>query len=156
MTTAYDVNGLPANLNTWMNQRFLMPILNIEGGWEAWMQIDFPAWLDTTYNQQYDFRREVPFVNPNGRVDWLINSAHPPPTGVELKAQTHKYLTSTLLVDVAADVNKLTQWKASGQITYALSIVAAIDPNAVQQLSQRGFVQWFVYQEVVTFMGNPI
>jgi hypothetical protein len=69
---AYNLDQLPINLNGWMNSRFLKPILNIEGGWEYWMQIDFLAWLDTSTGLQWDFRREV--IENNVRLDWAVNT----------------------------------------------------------------------------------
>ena len=61
-----------------MDQRFLEPIADIEGGWEYWIQIDFPAWLDAYYVKQYDFRREVGGIMPKARIDWVLNNQQEP------------------------------------------------------------------------------
>lgn len=90
------------------SSKILNPILNIEGSWEYWIQIDFPAWLDQYLAQQYDFRREVYGIIP-GRIDWLINSiaVGGTLTAVELKWQTHKYISSTFVGDIVDDITKL-------------------------------------------------
>ena len=56
---AYDTQHLPTDLKNWINARLLKPLLYFEGGWEKWWQSDFPAWLDTVNEEQFDFRREV-------------------------------------------------------------------------------------------------
>jgi hypothetical protein len=146
---AYNLDQLPINLNGWMNSRFLKPILNIEGGWEYWMQIDFPAWLDTSTGLQWDFRREV--VENNVRLDWAVNTnSMAPRTAINLKCQTPKYLKSRFLSDVADDVTKL---RSVGS-TYAtkLMIAATVDGDTRDQLVTNGFNSLYKYETLVEFM----
>ncbi len=145
----YNLTNLPTNLQGWMNTRFLEPILDIEGGWEYWMQIDFPAWLDSSTGQQWDFRREVPVGNV--RLDWAINTTGlGQKTGVNLKAQTPKYLTNKFLADVAIDVQKL-QTLPNGY--NQLMIAAAVDNAAINTLTQtNGFVPMFQYNNEISFL----
>lgn len=148
---AYDFNRIAADIEAWIGERLLEPILYFEGGWEYWVQIDFPAYLDVTHHAQFDFRREVAGILPGARLDWLINSQVQPqnPIAVEIKAQTHKYRTADFLRDVQADVDKLQNLPAQ----YAARMLAvAVDPNAVAQLVERGFVALYQYQHEVAFM----
>lgn len=149
---AYDFDKLAHDLDRWMTSRFLPPILDIEGGWEYWVQIDFPAWLDVSDHVQYDFRREVGGVLPSGRLDWLVNSqgVGGQLTAVEIKAQTHKYLNQRFIADALADVHKLA---ALGGNYNALMLAAAIDPAVVDQLTQRhGFGLLVTYAQKVAFL----
>ncbi len=126
-----------------------MPILNLEGGWEYWVQIDFPPWLDITYNVQFDYRREVTGVLPGGgRLDWLINSQGVGGvlTAIEIKAQTHRYLTAAFVADVRADVAKL---QTLGAGYNRIMLAAVCDANAATILTQQdGFAP------LVHFAGN--
>lgn len=148
----YDVNKLGSNLKTWMGQRFLDPILNVEGGWEYWIQIDFPAWLDVYNNQQYDFRREVAGVVAGGRLDWLINSqiSGKKQTAVEIKAQTPKYDSKKFLSDVETDLNKLSTLGGA----YRKIMLTAVTDGALKSelITRHDFVEMFTYGSSVTFM----
>lgn len=153
--TPYDPNRLGTDIPMWMHNRFLQPILSIEGGWEYWLQIDFPAWLDNTYGVQYDFRREVVMRNPLGRIDWLINATLPGghSEGVQLKAQTHKYLSNAFVTDVLEDYRKVDQWQRGGEISRGAILAAAIDPGAVDQLVRHhGFMILSQYRDLVAFL----
>ncbi|OON67518.1 hypothetical protein B0919_16945 [Hymenobacter sp. CRA2] len=71
----YHVDALATDIEKRMKTRFLSPILDIEGGWEYWIQIDFPVYLDVFHSTQYDFRREVAHMfGYGGRLDWVLNS----------------------------------------------------------------------------------
>ncbi len=149
--TGYNVNNLGSNLATWMNQRFLHPILNFEGGWEYWLQIDFPAWIEANSGQQYDFRREVSGVIAGGRIDWLINSnvSGKKQTAVEIKAQTPKYENNRFLSGVKTDIDKLSNLTGA----YRKIMLAAItDPALRSTLISHDFAELFTYQESVAFM----
>lgn len=152
MLTIYNFDSLMNDLGTWLDERLLEPILNIEGGWEYWIQIDFPAWLDTHYQTQYDFRREVTGILQNGRIDWLVNSQQDPPhppTAVEIKAQTHKYLQNTFVTDVATDVNKLATLGANYN---KVMLVATIDGPTYDSLIGQNFTELGRYQDKVAFL----
>lgn len=150
---AYDFNSLATDLQDWMTNRFLEPILNIEGGWEYWVQIDFPVWLDVNNTTQYDFRREVMGVIQNARLDWLVNSQvnGGKVTAVEIKAQTHKYVNNRFIPDVLSDVQKLS---GLGQNYTKLMLAAVIDPVADSTLTeQHGFVPVAQYRDTVKFLA---
>src|SRR5690606_13252116 len=135
----YNINMLPQDLTGWMQQRFLQPIVNIEGGWEYWFQIDFPAWLDFYYKRQFDFRREVIGILPNGgRLDWLVNSQGSDRilSAFELKAQTHKYQNDKFVDDVLSDVAKLNKLD---QTYLKVTLAAVIDDNSENALIQKNF-----------------
>lgn len=119
------------DLQQWFAARFLPAILNFEGGWEYWMQIDFPAWLDGRDGVQYDFRREISAYG--SRVDWLINSnsTNQVLVAVELKNQTAKTPNGTFVANIKGDIESLAKWPD----TYVkLSIVAAVDRAVVSDL----------------------
>lgn len=132
----YNIDDLPKNLTAWLYARLLQPILSIEGGWEYWFQIDFPAWMDTQYKTQYDFRREVTL--PGVRLDWLINSNSmgQVPVAVEIKAQTHKYKNDVFEKDVLDDIEKLKGLKGN---YIKLMLAAVIDDKMKNRLIQLGF-----------------
>ena len=154
MLQAYDFNSFATDLQNWMTNRFLSPILNIEGGWEYWIQIDFPAWLDVNYTTQYDFRREVTGVLPSGgRLDWLVNSQGYGGvlTAVEIKAQTHKYVNNRFISDVLGDVQKL---KVLSQNYNKIMLAAVIDPNVYNVLTgQHDFVPIASFSDTVKFLA---
>lgn len=155
---AYNLDALKGDLENWMMNRFLEPILYIEGGWEYWIQIDFPAWLDVEKTTQYDFRREVMGVLQNARLDWLLNSqvnqTQPipiKPIAVEIKAQTHKYLTSRFIQDVLGDVQKLSNL---GENYTKLMLVAVIDNSSSDELIyNHNFKPITQYRDIVSFLG---
>lgn len=132
------------DLQSGMEKRFLKQILNLEGGWEYWIQIDFPAWLDDRYQTQYDFRREVQLDNTNLRLDWLINSNFGDymPVAVEIKAQTHKYETNNFIRDVKVDITKLDQLSVQ---YYKLMLAAVIDGPTEEKLIDLQFKRIAVY-----------
>lgn len=134
-----DPEYLPGFLARWFPARMLEPILSVEGGWEYWIQIDFPAWLDVDTGQQYDVRREQP--GPDGtRIDWVFNgiSGGGPLTACELKAQSRTYTASSFTRAVAVDVAKLQLLSAPYQ--QRLMIAAVIDQAAYDGLIGDGFV----------------
>lgn len=146
------------DLSKWMTQRFQLPILSIEGGWEYWIQIDFPAWLDLNYSTQFDFRREFRYPDQNYRVDWLVNSqvSGPSRTYVEIKAQTHKYPNKNFILDVQKDYEKLAKLdKKIAKITLA----AVIDQGAFEGLERNKFKQiafWRPRNDKVSFLSRTI
>lgn len=150
---AYDLNSISTDLQNWMTNRFLDPILDIEGGWEYWIQIDFPAWLDVNHSTQYDFRREVTGILQRGRLDWLVNSqgfgGHL--TAVEIKAQTHKYANNRFIPNVLEDVQKLS---GLDQNYKKIMLAAVIDSVADDTLTaQQGFVPIAQYSNTVKFLA---
>ncbi|HMS98175.1 MAG TPA: hypothetical protein PKA12_05490 [Saprospiraceae bacterium] len=132
----YNIDDLPKNLTAWLYARLLQPILYIEGGWEYWFQIDFPAWMDVVDKTQYDFRREV--ILPGVRLDWLINSNSigQIPVAVEIKAQTHKYKNDVFEKDVMEDIEKLKGLKGKYE---KMMIAAVIDEKMKKRLIELGF-----------------
>lgn len=133
----YDVTMLTEHLGTWMDHRYLEPISSLEGGWESWIQIDFPALLDADTRRQFDFRREfaVPGV---GRLDWVINSTvqgHPV-AAVEIKAQSPKYLNSVFIPLVEADEARLSSLTGFDR---RIMLVAVIDQEVHTRLLAKGF-----------------
>ena len=152
---AYDFNSLATDLQNWMTSRFLNPILDIEGGWEYWIQIDFPAWLDIYHKCQYDFRREVPGVLSNARLDWLVNSqVGGQLTAVEIKAQTHKYLDDRFISEVLADVGKLAVLDHG---FHKIMLAAVISPSASARLTaehlQGRFVPIARFSDTIQFLA---
>jgi hypothetical protein len=151
---AYDFNLFPNDLQNWMMTRFLDPILSIEGGWEYWIQIDFPAWLDVNYNTQYDFRREVTGILPSGRLDWLVNSQGfgGQLTAVEIKAQTHKYQNTPFVQDVLKDIEKLSAL----DLSYTKIMLAAVIDNGAYSIltTQYGFAPIAQYNDTVKFLAR--
>ncbi|WP_435103597.1 hypothetical protein [Arhodomonas sp. AD133] len=140
----YDITRLPSDLPAWLSDRLLEPILYVEGGWEYWLQIDFPSWLDVKSGMQYDFRREVTVGSV--RLDWLINdnSFNAEHWAVELKAQTHKYPMDRFVRAVKADLDKLSRLDRGA--FEPLMVAAAIDETTYDALvTQLGFTdicQW--------------
>jgi hypothetical protein len=132
----YDIAHLAKDMKDWLAARFMAPILYVEGGWEYWIQIDFPCWLDTGVAEPYDFRRE--YAVDGVRLDWIVNAtAGKKIVAVNIKAQSHKYLTSKLLADVNSDIVKLKSIKDKS--IARKMIVAVVDQNAEQALLQEGF-----------------
>lgn len=130
----YNLLELGTHLEAWKQMRLLAPVLSIEGGWESWLQVDFPVWLDVAFATQYDFRREV--QEQGKRLDWIINST----TGraaVEIKAQTHKFPNSAFLAAVQGDVGKLAQLAG---FDHKLMLAAVIDDGLKDTLVHEGFV----------------
>ena len=145
----YNFENFSRDLSAWLRNRLLKPILYVEGGWEYWVQIDFPAWIDIRDNVQYDFRREVSGILPNGRLDWLVNQNSSSPTAIEIKAQTHKYPNSKFVTDVMNDVAKLSTLPS----TYQKGVLAAvIDAGAYNSLIQKGFKELFTLDTEVAFL----
>jgi len=134
---AYDFNRLGADMDRWMNQRFMDPIAYQNYGWEYWIQIDFIAWLDQSYGAQFDFQREIPWGG--SRLDWLANQNSPgtPLTGLEIKAQTIKAKASDFVASVDSDVAKL---QAMAGLAQKMMIVGVVSPEVQQALNARGFV----------------
>jgi hypothetical protein len=132
----YDIANLPRDTASWLKVRFLAPILNVEGGWEYWIQIDFPCWLDTRGADPFDFRRE--YTLDHVRLDWIINATFGANmVAVNIKAQSHKYQTDRLLKDVTADVAKLKSIRDKN--IARKMIVAVVDRAAEKALSEDGF-----------------
>lgn len=134
----YILANLPADFGRWLAARFLKPILNVEGGWEYWIQIDFPSWLDAMTGRTFDFRRE--YTEGDVRLDWIVNATlGTNVTAINIKAQTHKYQTTRLLADVDKDVAKLRQ--LVGNTVARKMIVAVVDKSAYDALAGNGYVQ---------------
>lgn len=155
MLQAYDLNNLPNDLNTWMMNRFLEPILYIEGGWQYWIQIDFPAWLDVNNPIQYDFRREVaPPELPNIRLDWLLNSQiqNQKATAVEIKAQTHKYSNQKFITDVNSDVQKLNNNALAAYHKLVLAVVIAPEARDILIQQPNNFFEIVNHNNQVSFL----
>lgn len=132
----YDIRRLGRDMDAWLQARFMSPILNIEGGWEYWIQIDFPCWLDAMADEPFDIRRE--YVESGVRLDWMMNAtSQMNMVAVNIKAQTHKYQTDRLLKDVRADVVKL-EGIADRSIARKM-IVAVVDRTAEADLHGDGF-----------------
>lgn len=142
---AYDATKLVDDLKAWMGQRFQPPILTVEGGWEYWMQIDFPAWLDVSRKQQFDVRREISLPTMR-RLDWVFNSTLSglQPWAVELKAQTSKYPSAQFVTNALADVAKLATLDAA-KYPKRLSIAVTCDDNSYGELVKpaNGYVEKF-------------
>lgn len=149
------MQNLGGDVYNWLGARLLEPILYIEGGWEYWLQIDFPAWLDVSTGQQYDFRRE--YTIENVRLDWMVNETVGGNVfAVNLKAQTTKYVTSKLVSDVKKDIAKLEQVKWQRPTLNCLEVVAVIDPAAEHELTNLGFVRRTTYRQAVVVLSKVI
>ena len=149
------MNNLGGDVHNWLGARLLEPILYIEGGWEYWLQIDFPAWLDISTGQQYDFRRE--YTIGNVRLDWIVNETVGGNVfAVNLKAQTTKYVTSKLVSEVKKDIAKLEQVKRQRPTLNCREVVAVIDPAADQELIRLGFARLITYRQRVVVLGKVI
>lgn len=135
---AYDTQNLPTDLRNWINARLLKPLLYFEGGWEKWWQSDFPAWLDTVNDTQYDFRREV--RDGGIIIDWVVNGdSLSPTTAIELKAQTHKTTKSSFVNQVGKDLDALDEL-STFDYPVRMSLVAVIDQTTYEAMVQRDFV----------------
>jgi hypothetical protein len=136
------MNGLSRDLQTWMNDRFLSPILALNGGWEYWIQIDFPAYLDIMYSEQFDFQREIRVGNQ--RIDWIINSNIQDATNIaiEIKAQTKNYLTRDFMQAVQIDMNKLANLDGNYR---RFMLCAIIDESAKESLESLEFQHLFTF-----------
>ena len=158
----YDFQNFEEDLEKWMHTRFLDPILNIEGGWEHWIQIDFPAWLDGEAKSKdpsaipYDFRREVSIPSEHVRLDWLVNSQpNSPviPTALEIKAQTPKYLNKNFVVNVRRDVTKLLDLDLDCD---KIMLIAVIDDRTSTYFTERGFDTLLVYNDALHFLMKKL
>lgn len=139
---SYDFDNLPADMQQWMNNRFLNPIAYQNYGWEYWIQIDFIAWLDLHYSQgapapvQFDFQREIP--RGGVRLDWLANeNTAGPTTALEIKAQTLKRSTADFIQAVQDDVNKLG---GVAGMANRLMIAGVVSQDAKDELNRMNFV----------------
>ena len=128
------------DLQEWMEHRFLNPILIQGDGWESWIQIDFPAYLDTRDEKRYDIRPGYPITEQN-HLAWLINSRiDGQPSAIEIKAQTYKTPTDIFLQAVKNDVKVLKT--LGGQ---RIMLCAVADPGAAEKLEQQGFERIFTF-----------
>jgi len=134
----YDMQHLPTDLQNWINARLLKPLLYFEGGWEKWWQSDFPAWLDTINDTQFDFRREV---RTSGLIiDWVVNgNSLAPTTAIELKAQTHKTTKSSFVNQVEEDLVALGKL-STFDYPVRMSLIAVIDQITYEAMVERDFV----------------
>lgn len=135
---AYDTQHLPTDLRNWINARLLKPLLYFEGGWEKWWQSDFPAWLDTVNDTQFDFRREV--RDGGIIIDWVVNGNSDSPTNaIELKAQTHKTTKSSFVNQVGKDLDALRELSPF-DYPVRMSLIAVIDQTTFDAMVERDFV----------------
>jgi hypothetical protein len=83
----------------------------LKGGWEAWVQADYAAYV-LGWNSTVDILREVPiYQNPKQRVDWLFNNTDPTVTqkiAIEIKCQSFDN-RDAFTAGVGADILKLSQ-----------------------------------------------
>lgn len=139
---------LPTAIPNWMHTRFLKEILDLVGGWEHWIQIDLPAWLDNTSGHQYDFQREATIHGfGKKRFDWLINAQQDPPiipTVVEIKAQTPRYIDSVFISDVYRDFAKLSEL-GDGYKKYVL--LAVMSPEIQKWCEARNFTALYIWRD---------
>lgn len=132
----YDFSHLGADMQNWMEQRFMQPIAFQNFGWEYWIQIDFIAWLDASTGLQYDFQREI--VRGNVRLDWLANANSAGPlTALEIKAQTLKRSSEAFVADVESDVAKLA---TVGGMDNRIMVAGVVSQDAADALVARNFV----------------
>lgn len=154
---AITLNSFESEIHDWLGARFQPGLPDVEGGWEVWIQIDLVAYLNRNSGHQadhmIDIRREVPNVYNNGsqRADLLLNgdvvkgdasmaSTHPPLI-IELKAQSYRVPLSSTKEGISNDVHKLhsSNIRAEYQQARRAAIVAAIEPELADWLSQNGF-----------------
>lgn len=154
---AITLNSFKTELNDWLGARFQPGLPDVEGGWEAWIQIDLVAYLNRSSGHQpeqmIDIRREVPNIYNNGnqRADLLLNSdvvkgdpskatTHPPLI-IELKAQSYRVTLAATKEGISNDYHKLhsSNIRAEYQNAHRVSIVAAIEPELAGWLSHNGF-----------------
>jgi hypothetical protein len=83
----------------------------LKGGWEAWVQADYAAYV-LSYDSTVDILREVPiYNNAQQRCDWLYNNTSVNVTdkiAIEIKCQSFDN-RDAFTAGVAADIAKLNQ-----------------------------------------------
>lgn len=83
----------------------------LKGGWEAWVQADYAAYV-LEWDSTVDILREVPiYKNGRQRVDWLFNNTDPAVAkkmAIEIKCQSFDN-RDAFTAGVAADALKLAQ-----------------------------------------------
>jgi len=89
----------------------------LKGGWEAWVQADYAAYV-LAQNNTYDILREVGiYTNNYKRVDWLFNNDDvnvKEKIAIELKCQSFEN-RDAFIAGVQADIAKLAQNKLKAQ-----------------------------------------
>ena len=112
----------------------------LKGGWEAWVQADYAAFV-LTWNSTVDILREVPiYVNRRQRCDWLFNNTDPTVTqkiAIEIKCQSFDN-RDAFTAGVGEDIAKLNQLNISKREYEVLTLICSGMSN--QQIAQTMFV----------------
>lgn len=114
----------------------------LKGGWEAWVQADYAAYV-LSWNSTVDILREVPiYVNPRQRVDWLFNNNDVVTSklAIEIKCQSFDN-RDAFTAGVGADIAKLNQLNINPHFQTCQTGVLAIcfSEDALLWLQGNGF-----------------
>ena len=154
----YKFMLLGQDLKLWMNLRMYPVIPYIEGGWEKWMQVDFPAYLDDRDGVQYEFRREYNIDN-EFYLDWLVNeSDNNDSIAIELKCQSAKNFKNNkkFAEAVQNDIKKLQELQKIKRFGHYVMLAGAIDEGALTYLQQLKMSQIATVRNknyMVSFLG---
>jgi hypothetical protein len=115
----------------------------LKGGWEAWVQADYAAYV-LEKDSTVDILREIPiYQNPKQRVDWLFNNSDPDVTkkiAIEIKCQSFDNYNA-FTAGVYDDMAKLSQDKLNPSFQTCQTGVLGLffENKAGTWLDQRGF-----------------
>lgn len=115
----------------------------LKGGWEAWVQADYAAFV-LSWNSTVDILREVPiYVNRRQRCDWLFNNTDPTVTqkiAIEIKCQSFDN-RDAFTAGVGEDIAKLNQLNIDPYFRTCQTGVLAIcfAPEALTWLETHNF-----------------
>ena len=105
--------NLSNDLKNWTLLRMYPQIPLSMGGWESWMQIDFPAYL-LSQSPHIDVVREQKYGMDQQRVDWKFNGSFnvTKQAAVEIKVQSKQTLQDTQFKQqVVNDLVKLDRYR---------------------------------------------
>lgn len=143
MTLTYDQYA--ERLLAWCEFRgdSLRNYFPLKGGWEAWVQADYAAFV-LAWNSTVDILREVPvYVNNRQRCDWLFNNTDPTVTQklvIEIKCQSFDN-RDAFTAGVGEDIAKLNQNNINNYFRTCQTGVLAIcfSPEALTWLETHNF-----------------
>ncbi|WP_118973301.1 hypothetical protein [Taibaiella koreensis] len=124
----------------------------LKGGWEAWAQADYAAYV-LAQNNTYDILREVAiYTNARQRVDWLFNNNDldvKKKLAVEIKCQSFEN-RDAFIAGVEADIAKLAQNKIKLQFRTCQTGVMGIyfEDTARTWMLANNFTEIFVNGEI--------
>lgn len=124
----------------------------LKGGWEAWVQADFAAFV-LLKDDRYDVLREVTiYTDPYQKVDWLFNDTDIDKTkriAVELKCQSFNNWEA-FIPGIEADILKLQQDRIKVQFRTCATIVMGIyfEPGTRNWMRMNGFNEIFINGQI--------